>query len=189
MRRNISDWCKACPQCQPSKISRRNHLLPAQFTAPDGRFRHVHMDIVGPLPESNGFKYCLTFIDHFSRWPEAVLLQNTDALTVSRAFVNHWISRYGSPETLTTDQGSQFESQLFSVLLQLIGCNRIRTTAYHPAAGWWNVGIVHSRSRLCVMLIASGRISSSKNFENICVKSSQSQLRRNINEKLSFLKN
>ena len=28
---------------------------------------------------------------------------------------------YGSPETLTTDQGSQFESQLFSALLKLNG--------------------------------------------------------------------
>ncbi|KYM95862.1 Pro-Pol polyprotein, partial [Cyphomyrmex costatus] len=29
---------------------------------------------------------------------------------------------------------SQFESQLFTALLQLIGCQRIRTTAYHPAS-------------------------------------------------------
>ena len=134
MRRDISDWCKACHECQQSKISWHNHLLPSEFTAPDGRFRHVHMDIVGPLPISNGFKYCLTIIDRFSRWPEAVPLTNIEAPTVCRAFVDQWITRYGAPETLTTDQGSQFESQLFSALLQLIGCNRIRTTAYHPAS-------------------------------------------------------
>ena len=71
-------------------------------------------------------------IDRFSRWPEAVPLPNIEALTVCRAFVDTWISRYGSPETLTTDQGSQFESRLFTALLQLTGCHRIRTTAYHP---------------------------------------------------------
>ena len=134
MRRDISDWCKACPECQQSKISRHNRLLPSQITAPDGRFRHVHMDIVGPFPVSNGFRYCLTVIDRFSRWPEAVPLSNIEALTVCRAFFDNWVSRYGAPETLTTDQGGQFESQLFAALLQLIGCNRIRTTAYHPAS-------------------------------------------------------
>ena len=134
MRRDVSDWCKACHECQQSKISRHNRLLPSQITAPDGRFRHVHMDIVGPLPVCNGFKYCLTIIDRFSRWPEAIPLSNIEAPTVCRAFFDNWVSRYGAPETLTTDQGSQFESQLFAALLQLIGCNRIRTTAYHPAS-------------------------------------------------------
>ena len=134
MCRDISDWCKACHECQQSKISRHNRLLPSDFTAPDGRFRHVHMDIVGPLPINNGFKYCLTIIDRFSRWPKAVPLTNIEAPTVCRAFVDQWISHYGAPETLTTDQGNQLESQLFVELLQLIGCNCIHTTAYHPAS-------------------------------------------------------
>ena len=90
--------------------------------------------IIGPLPVGNAYKYCLRIIDRFSRWPEAVPLTIIKALTVCRAFVDNWISRYRSPETLTTDQGSQFESQLFTALLQLIGCNRIRTTAYHTAS-------------------------------------------------------
>ena len=134
MCRDISDWCKACHECQQSKISRHNRLLPPDFTAPDGRFRHVHMDIIGTLPINNDFRYCLTIIDRFLRWPEALPLTNIEAPTVFRAFIDQSISRYGALETLTTDQGSQFDSQLFLVLLQLIGCNRTRTTAYHPAS-------------------------------------------------------
>ena len=72
--------------------------------------------------------------DRFSRWAEAVPLTETSAQTVSRAFFDSWISRYGATETLATDQGSQFESQLFNALLSLIGCKRNSTAAYHPAA-------------------------------------------------------
>ena len=103
MRRDVSTWCKNCIPCQLSKVSRHNHVSPAHFTAPDGRFKHVHIDLIGPLPVSNGYKYYLTMIDRFSRWPEAVpLRRDIEASTICRAFFDHWVSRYGSPETLTT---------------------------------------------------------------------------------------
>ena len=134
MHRDIAKWCKAYIDCQQSKISRHNHLAPAHFVAPGGRFKHVHIDIIGPLNVSEGYKYCLNMIDRFSRWPEAVPIKDIEATTVARAFVDHWISRFGAPETLSTDQGKQFEAQVFTALLQLSGCRRIRTTAYHPAS-------------------------------------------------------
>ncbi|KAG5316903.1 YG31B protein, partial [Pseudoatta argentina] len=57
-----------------------------------------------------------------------------EAITVARVFYNNWVANFGAPKTITTDQGSQFEAQLFTALLQLIGCQRIRTTAYHLAS-------------------------------------------------------
>ena len=45
-----------------------------------------------------------------------------------------WIARFGVPSTITTDRGSQFESALWSNLMQLLGSKRKRTTAYHPVA-------------------------------------------------------
>ena len=52
--------------------------------------------------------------------------------TVALTFTSGWIARFGVPSTITTDRGRQFESQLWSKLLQLLGCKRLRTTAYHP---------------------------------------------------------
>lgn len=67
------------------------------------------MNIVGPLPLCDGYIYCLTMIDRFSRWADAVLLKNIEARTIYRAFVVYWLARFETRETVTTDQGSQFE--------------------------------------------------------------------------------
>ena len=127
-------WCKNCVPCQKSKVSRHTHLNPAAFVAPHSRFQHNHMDIVGPMPVSDGNIYCLTMIVRFSRWPEALSLKDIEATTICRAFVDGWIARFGAPETMTTDQGSQFESRLFASLLSLTGSHRVRTTPYHPSS-------------------------------------------------------
>lgn len=134
MHVDIKKWCKACLNCQRAKVSRHSILQPAHFVVPEGRCNHVHVDIVGPLPSVEGYSYCLTLIDRYSRWPEAIPLKNIEALTICRAFVDGWVSHFRSPESVTTDQGKQFESRIFSALLQLTGCQRIRTTPYHPAA-------------------------------------------------------
>ncbi|XP_075972473.1 uncharacterized protein LOC142974195 [Anticarsia gemmatalis] len=73
-------------------------------------------------------------IDRASRWPEVWPMQGITAEEVAETFVREWISRFGVPATITTDQGTQFESDLFRRLLQTFATKRIRTTSYHPQA-------------------------------------------------------
>ena len=61
-------------------------------------------------------------------------LRDITADTVLIAFQDNWVARFGTPRFLSTDQGSQCESKVFSAYLSFIGCWRKRTVAYHPAA-------------------------------------------------------
>ncbi|UYV71899.1 hypothetical protein LAZ67_9000985 [Cordylochernes scorpioides] len=134
MNQTINHWSKSCLDCQKSKIHRHTITKHGIFPLPSTRFEHVHLDLIGPLPHSENCTHILTAIDRYSKWPEAFPISDKTAISVAKAFFRGWISRYGVPATITTDQGREFESHLFKDLTSLIGTNRIRTTAYNPAA-------------------------------------------------------
>ncbi|KAI5733986.1 hypothetical protein M8J77_001075 [Diaphorina citri] len=132
MQRDIKAWVRQCHSCQQSKIHRHEHSPLAHFLVPDERFARVHIDIVGPLPPSKGCVYMLTCVDRYTRWLEAYPLPDQTAETVAQAFFNGWISRFGTPQYLVTDQGRNFMSALFKEVSALLGIELKNTTAYHP---------------------------------------------------------
>ena len=101
---------------------------------PGHRFGSLHVDLVGPLPVSEGMQYIFTIVDRFTRWPEAIPLSNAKSETIAKALIRHWISRYGVPDDITSDRGPQFTSELWRTLNNMLGISAITTTAYHPQA-------------------------------------------------------
>ena len=63
LREDVSQWARACQECQRAKIHRHTAPPIGEITMPERRFTHIHVDIVGPLPASNRYKYLLTAVD------------------------------------------------------------------------------------------------------------------------------
>lgn len=134
MNKDIGIWVRTCIRCQKSKIVRHTVSKLSSFEEGD-RFVHLHVDLIGPLPVTEqGYRYCVTMIDRRTRWPEIYPVTDMTAETVAKAVYEGWICRFGCPVRITTDQGRQFESELFTDLMKLLGICKTRTSPYHPQA-------------------------------------------------------
>ncbi|GFX50397.1 putative gypsy-29-i nvi [Trichonephila clavipes] len=65
---------------------------------------------------------------------EAFPMPDIRTETVADNILKGWISRFGTPLVITTDQGTQFEAQLVQELSKLFGFKCNKTTTYHPQA-------------------------------------------------------
>ena len=87
---------------------------------------------MGPLPMSNGNKHILVIRDHFTKWYEAIPLADQTAVTTANALIDQWISRFGCPHSLHSDQGQNFGWKLFEQLMQLPEMDKTGKTPFHP---------------------------------------------------------
>lgn len=110
VQKQIGACSKQCIACQASKIQTHIQTLLEKVEVPQCRFDHIHVDLVGPLPPSQGFAHLLTVMDRYSCWPEAIPVKNTSSVACAQALVFHRIARFGIPLVLTSDRGPQFTS-------------------------------------------------------------------------------
>ena len=89
-------------------------------------------DLVGPLPRTtSGYKYLLTAMCLFTKFPVAIPLRRVDNHTVLEAMMEVF-SVYGLPKELLTDQGLVFTSMLTKQMCRTFDVHKIRTSPYHP---------------------------------------------------------
>ena len=131
--KDVEDWCRTCLVCQRRKHPPSKNVAPLQsINTGQGPFEQVALDIVKLPRTSRGNQYALVVEDYFSKWVEAFPLSRTVAPSVAQCIVNGWIARFGCPYTILSDQGSEFESELFKCVNETLEIHKLRTTTYHP---------------------------------------------------------
>ena len=130
---SVKDWCRKCHQCCARKRPPKSFKAPMKIYNVGAPMERIALDIMGPLPLSeNGNKYVLVIGDYFTKWIEAYPMPDQEAETVAKLVVEQFVSRYGVPLQIHSDQGRNFESRLFQGMCNLLGMEKTRTTALHP---------------------------------------------------------
>jgi hypothetical protein len=105
-RDDIESWCRKCATCAGSKRPRKRSRGLMKQNNVGALFEKIAFDIAGPFPVTDSDnKYIMVVMDYFSKWSEAV--------TVSRALMENWICRFGLPLEMHSNQGRNFESNVF----------------------------------------------------------------------------
>jgi hypothetical protein len=92
----------------------------------------VGIDLLGKFPKSHDNKlYVVVFTDHCTRFVITGALEDIRAETVAKFFIEKVLLIFGAPRKMLSDQGKQFVSALMQSILDLIGTDHVRTSAYH----------------------------------------------------------
>lgn len=132
---DVRQYVQGCVICKKSKVTTHTKM-PMKITSTASRpYETVWMDIVGPFDESiYGNKYVITFQDDLTKFVNAVPLTNYTSFTCAEAFVNEIICVHGTPENILTDNGSNFVSDMFRSVCEILNINHIKTSAYMPSS-------------------------------------------------------
>ena len=133
IRNDVKTYVGGCDTCSRRKAPLKRKRAPMKSLESGYPMERIAVDILGELPTTEvGNKYILVISDYYTKWTESHAMPNMEACTVAEVIVRDVVTRFGIPTTIHSDQGSQFESQLFQQMCKLLRINKTRTTPYHP---------------------------------------------------------
>ncbi|XP_063831609.1 uncharacterized protein LOC135080816 [Ostrinia nubilalis] len=162
MKSDIEHYVKNCSACQSNKALRQINRAPMQITTTSTRpFERVSLDIVGPLPEAglNKLRYILTLQDDLTKFSIAYPISNATAEETCECLV-HFISLFGIPKSILTDQGTNFTEELFkkttvSISLTIVASDIVQQIDENPGIYFDPIGTVRITSDDLHVLVPS----------------------------------
>ena len=132
MKDDIEKWLKRCLVCQRNtdQVPKYHPATPITITGVGDK---IGIDLIGGLPKTKrGNKWIMTMVDSLSKFPVAIPLKTKSKAEVARAYWENWVTLYGPPKEILTDQGTEFTNSLFEEMNKMIGVEHNVTAAYNP---------------------------------------------------------
>ena len=90
-------------------------------------------DYLEPFPvTAQGNRYILLLTDHFSKFVEIIPVPDMTAEVYASRILNEYISRWGCPLSIHSDQGRTYESKVFKELCRMLEIRKKRTSVRNP---------------------------------------------------------
>jgi hypothetical protein len=111
MNSDIENWIKKFHRCLRRKIptNQKAPLMPIRTTYP---LELVCMDVLTLEPSKGGYQHILIITDHFTRFAQAKPTNNQMAKTTAEAFYNSFMTKYGFPTRIHSDQGANIDDNI-----------------------------------------------------------------------------
>jgi hypothetical protein len=164
MKKDIINFHKQCIPCQfndkyPVKFHSGNIIKPLYPMSV------VYLDLVTGLPRSTtGCHAMLMVYDGFSRFAQAIPLASEKADYIVRKFMAGFISSYGPPFAIHSDNARNLDGSIMRHLCLMLGSTKTSTPTYNP-----NSNPCETICGAIVMLIRKALTGSDQRYWDLCL--------------------
>ena len=143
----IKVLCKDCIVCQLNKPypNQKQIAQKQDFKDQSLYFNHrISFNTKGPIsPSSEGNSYIMVIVDAFTHYVALNQVPHCNAYYAYTTLYEHWIAKFGLPEVLVTDNGTEFINNEIITLCHLYNIKHKPRTSHAP----WKNGLVDGMSR------------------------------------------
>ena len=130
MNEEIQKYIQNCERCLRFKQKPDNPpLKPLLASYP---LELIHMDFLRIGGKEHKNANVLVITDHFTRYAQAYVTGNQQAATAAKIFIDKFVTNYGFPVKILTDQAQAFNGKLYEALCREAKIRKLRMTPYHP---------------------------------------------------------
>ena len=131
MKKDIKEFINTRYQCLSQKKLHHVPYAPLGTITSSAPMNLIAIDFLKVDKCSGGYEYILVIVDHFTRYTQAYATRNKSGKTAAEKLFNDFTLRFGIPDRILHDQGSESENNLFKELEKYLGVKHCQTTSYH----------------------------------------------------------
>ena len=100
---------------------------------PEGLWKEISINIIGPLPRSNKKDMIIVIVDQFMKMIQLkVTMIDMSSEEIAKIYWDEIWKLYGIPRAILSDRGPQFASRFMKDLMKALGTKWMLLTTYHP---------------------------------------------------------
>ncbi|KAF4648119.1 hypothetical protein FOL47_003710, partial [Perkinsus chesapeaki] len=129
----IRSYIRRCPTCAPTTLHAQQPTPLTSVPLVCARFKHLAVDHVDPRrPPVGNLTSILTVVDLSTSWVCFIPVKDHSALAAAEAIYHDWVTNFGWPTSIQSDNHQAFCSKLWEALGLLCGLRLPKSTAYYP---------------------------------------------------------
>ena len=134
LKEDVKKYVQGCTKCQQNKVQHQQktgELHPLEI--PERLWQDISIDMIGPLPKSNGMDAIVVIVDQFTKMIRLKATTiNISSEGIAKIYRDEIWKIHGVPRTILSDREPQFASKFMKDFTKVLGTKRKLSMAYHP---------------------------------------------------------
>ena len=134
LKKDVKRYVQGCFKCQQNKVQHQRkagELHPLEIS--QGLWQEISIDIIGPLPKSNGMDAIVIIVNRFTKMIcLKVTTTNISSEGMAKIYRDNIWKLHGIPRKILSDRGLQFASKFMEEFIKTLGTKKQLSTVYHP---------------------------------------------------------